>query len=108
MKELSEKHPCYGCRRIAALLRQEGWTAGKRGEPGGPQAAKRDRRREASDDGDLVAPRDEIRHARDARFPNQVVREQDFPAMSTDDAGEIAEMRMQQAKRGVSGSSCAA
>jgi len=25
MKELSERHPRYGYRRIAALLRQEGW-----------------------------------------------------------------------------------
>ncbi len=30
MKELSEKHPRYGYRRIAALLRQEGWPVGKR------------------------------------------------------------------------------
>lgn len=30
MKELSEKHPRYGYRRIAALLRQEGWSVGKR------------------------------------------------------------------------------
>ena len=30
LKELSERHPRYGYRRIAALLRQEGWAAGKR------------------------------------------------------------------------------
>ena len=30
LKELSEQHPRYGYRRIAALLRQEGWAAGKR------------------------------------------------------------------------------
>ena len=30
MAELSLKHPRYGYRRIAALLRQEGWNAGKR------------------------------------------------------------------------------
>lgn len=30
LKELSEKHPRYGYRRIAALLRREGWPAGKR------------------------------------------------------------------------------
>lgn len=30
LEELSEKHPRYGYRRIAALLRQEGWPAGKR------------------------------------------------------------------------------
>lgn len=30
MKELSEKHPRYGYRRIAALLREEGWKVGKR------------------------------------------------------------------------------
>ncbi|MCC7518155.1 MAG: transposase [Verrucomicrobiae bacterium] len=30
LKELSEKHPRYGHRRIAALLRWEGWLAGKR------------------------------------------------------------------------------
>jgi putative transposase len=30
MKALSEKHPRYGYRRIAVLLRQEGWAAGKR------------------------------------------------------------------------------
>jgi len=30
LEELSEKHPRYGYRRIAALLRQEGWKAGKR------------------------------------------------------------------------------
>jgi putative transposase len=30
LKELSEKHPRYGYRRIAALSRQEGWPAGKR------------------------------------------------------------------------------
>ncbi|MBM3851380.1 MAG: IS3 family transposase [Verrucomicrobia bacterium] len=30
LQELSERHPRYGCRRIAALLRQEGWKAGKR------------------------------------------------------------------------------
>ena len=30
LKELSEKHPRYGYRRIAALLRREGWTVGKR------------------------------------------------------------------------------
>jgi putative transposase len=30
LKELSGKHPRYGYRRIAALLRQEGWEAGKR------------------------------------------------------------------------------
>jgi hypothetical protein len=27
---LSDAHPRYGYRRIAALLRQEGWRAGKR------------------------------------------------------------------------------
>ena len=30
MKLLSEKHPRYGYRRIAALLRREGWNVGKR------------------------------------------------------------------------------
>ena len=30
LEELSEKHPRHGCRRIAALLRREGWPAGKR------------------------------------------------------------------------------
>jgi transposase InsO family protein len=30
MIELSDKHPRYGYRRIAALLRQEGWHVGKR------------------------------------------------------------------------------
>ena len=30
MRKLSEEHPRYGYRRIAALLRQEGWRAGKR------------------------------------------------------------------------------
>src|SRR6516165_105069 len=30
LRELSEEHPRYGYRRIAALLRREGWTAGKR------------------------------------------------------------------------------
>lgn len=30
LKELSEKHPRYGYRRIAVLLRQEGWPVGKR------------------------------------------------------------------------------
>lgn len=30
MRELSEKHGRYGYRRIAALLRQEGWPVGKR------------------------------------------------------------------------------
>jgi transposase InsO family protein len=30
MRELSEEHPRYGYRRIAALLRREGWSAGKR------------------------------------------------------------------------------
>ena len=30
LQELSEQHPRYGYRRIAALLRQEGWAAGKR------------------------------------------------------------------------------
>ena len=30
LEELSGKHPRYGYRRIAALLRQEGWNAGKR------------------------------------------------------------------------------
>ena len=30
MIELSDKHPRYGYRRIAALLRQEGWSVGKR------------------------------------------------------------------------------
>ena len=30
LKELSEKHPRYGYRRIAVLLREEGWPAGKR------------------------------------------------------------------------------
>ncbi len=30
LKELSGKHPRYGYRRIAALLREEGWPAGKR------------------------------------------------------------------------------
>ncbi|HAM71926.1 MAG TPA: IS3 family transposase [Verrucomicrobiales bacterium] len=30
LQELSERHPRYGYRRIAALLRQEGWKAGKR------------------------------------------------------------------------------
>jgi hypothetical protein len=28
MKELSEQHPRYGSRRIAALLRREGWNVG--------------------------------------------------------------------------------
>jgi len=28
--ELSDRHPRYGYRRISALLRQEGWNAGKR------------------------------------------------------------------------------
>ena len=30
LRELSEQHPRYGYRRIAALLRQEGWRVGKR------------------------------------------------------------------------------
>lgn len=30
LRVLSEKHPRYGYRRIAALLRQEGWAVGKR------------------------------------------------------------------------------
>ena len=30
LRALSEKHPRYGYRRIAALLRREGWTVGKR------------------------------------------------------------------------------
>jgi transposase InsO family protein len=30
MRELSGRHPRYGYRRIAALLRQEGWSVGKR------------------------------------------------------------------------------
>jgi transposase InsO family protein len=30
LRELSEEHPRYGYRRIAALLRQEGWPVGKR------------------------------------------------------------------------------
>jgi putative transposase len=30
MRELSEEHPRYGYRRIAALLREEGWAVGKR------------------------------------------------------------------------------
>jgi len=30
MRVLSEKHPRYGYRRIAALLRREGWNVGKR------------------------------------------------------------------------------
>ena len=30
LRELSEAHPRYGYRRIAALLRQEGWRVGKR------------------------------------------------------------------------------
>ena len=30
LRALSEAHPRYGYRRIAALLRQEGWTIGKR------------------------------------------------------------------------------
>ena len=30
LRTLSEKHPRYGYRRIAALLRQEGWAVGKR------------------------------------------------------------------------------
>ena len=30
MRVLSEKHPRYGYRRISALLRQEGWSVGKR------------------------------------------------------------------------------
>jgi transposase InsO family protein len=30
MRVLSEKHPRYGYRRIAALLRQKGWSVGKR------------------------------------------------------------------------------
>ena len=30
MVELSDKYPRYGYRRIAALLRQEGWPVGKR------------------------------------------------------------------------------
>src|SRR5580693_9897516 len=30
LRELTVKHPRYGYRRIAALLRQEGWTVGKR------------------------------------------------------------------------------
>jgi putative transposase len=30
LKALSEKHPRYGYRRIAALLRREGWAVGKR------------------------------------------------------------------------------
>jgi len=30
LAELSAKHPRYGYRRVAALLRQEGWEVGKR------------------------------------------------------------------------------
>src|ERR1035441_1353288 len=30
LRELSDEHPRYGYRRIAALLRQEGWRVGKR------------------------------------------------------------------------------
>ncbi|QUE53239.1 transposase [Luteolibacter ambystomatis] len=30
MEELSHRHPRYGYRRIAALLRREGWRVGKR------------------------------------------------------------------------------
>lgn len=30
LAELSAKHPRYGYRRVAALLRQEGWVVGKR------------------------------------------------------------------------------
>ena len=30
LRELSEAHPRYGYRRIAVLLRQEGWRVGKR------------------------------------------------------------------------------
>ena len=30
LRALSEAHPRYGYRRIAALLRQEGWVVGKR------------------------------------------------------------------------------
>ena len=30
LRELSEEHPRYGYRRIAVLLRQEGWRVGKR------------------------------------------------------------------------------
>src|ERR1700712_2159559 len=30
LRALSEAHPRYGYRRIAALLRQEGWSVGKR------------------------------------------------------------------------------
>jgi transposase InsO family protein len=30
MKQLSEKHPRYGYRRIATLLKREGWNVGKR------------------------------------------------------------------------------
>ena len=30
LRELSDQHPRYGYRRIAALLRQEGWAVGKR------------------------------------------------------------------------------
>ena len=30
MRELSDQYPRYGYRRIAALLRQEGWPVGKR------------------------------------------------------------------------------
>lgn len=30
LRELSEEHPRYGYRRIAALLRREGWAVGKR------------------------------------------------------------------------------
>jgi transposase InsO family protein len=30
LRELSDKHPRYGYRRIAALLRREGWAVGKR------------------------------------------------------------------------------
>jgi len=30
LRELSERHPRYGYRRIAVLLRQEGWRVGKR------------------------------------------------------------------------------
>lgn len=30
LRELSQEHPRYGYRRIAALLRQEGWAVGKR------------------------------------------------------------------------------
>ncbi|XHR31301.1 MAG: IS3 family transposase [Chthoniobacteraceae bacterium] len=30
LRELSQKHPRYGYRQIAALLRDEGWQVGKR------------------------------------------------------------------------------